>query len=233
MSNSKSNDLEIGIKSSDIERGFYFKVYGILTVQLFLNFLLCVIPLVIPSLREAVLRYQVVIIFLALAVLCLALIHLIFDSSLYRRVPYNYILLFFITISLGALMMIACSTEEAATVFTAIIITMFMVCSLSAIAFYIEDNVTFYQGMLVIAANCLVGLIISIFFVNLSVARGMVACICVVIWGVYLLLDLRDAFGKGYIELDCDDYILVALTLYLDIIMLFMKIFEVLKFLSK
>jgi hypothetical protein len=124
---------------------------------------------------------------------------------------------------------IACASVEKYAVFVALITTMTTACSLSVHAFFIKDNVAFFQGILIISANCLITILICVFFVNMTIGRVLVACVGVIIFGMYLLYDTKLLMTNTIIEISCDDYILAAVVLYFDIVMLFLKILELIK----
>ena len=50
----------------------------------------------------------------------------------------------------------------------------------------------------------------------------------VVLYGIYLLIDTQMVVGGGRHELSIDDYIIGAMILYLDIVMMFLYILEML-----
>ena len=53
------------------------------------------------------------------------------------------------------------------------------------------------------------------------------ACIMVVVFGVYLVIDTQMIIGEKKYEINDEDYVLGALILYLDIIMLFIYILRI------
>lgn len=222
-------DSSSGIDKLDVHKGFVFKVYGIITMQLFITFFICLIPVVNEEIGVYFLRYSIPIVVVSAIIFIGSLCQLIFYSEFYRRVPYNYLLLFFITICMSLMLATACATMEAVTVFVSIILTMAIMCSLTIAAFLIKDVISFYLGILIILANCFVAFFISAFFVNLTIGRALLGCIAVIIFGMFLLYDTKMIMGNGSVEISCDEYILAAVVLYLDIIMLFLKVLEVIK----
>lgn len=213
----------------DVHKGFVFKVYGIITTQLFITFFICLIPVMNEDIGSCFLRYSIPIVVVSSLIFIGSLIQLIFYSNFYRRVPYNYLLLLLITICMSLILATACATVEAITVFVSIIITMAMMCSLTIAAFVIKDVISFYLGILIIMANCFVAFFILAFFVDLAIGRAMLGCVAVIIFGMFLLYDTKMIMSNDSIEVGCDEYILAAIVLYLDIIMLFLKVLELLR----
>lgn len=216
-----------------VRSGFLFKVYGILTFQLLLTFLIGLMPVLSDSIAEGFLKHRWPICIVSFVVLIFALLQLIWCSSTYKQVPWNYLLLFVITVCMALMVAVACATVEKLTVLIALIATMTSVCSLSVCAFFIRDNIALFQGMLIVSANCMIMVLICIFFVNMKISRVILACVGVVIFGMYLLYDTKFLLRNNMVEIDCDDYILAAIVLYFDIIMLFLKILELFKIIGK
>ena len=217
----------------DVHKGFVFKVYGIVTFQLLITFFICLIPMCSPSLAQKFVENAVIIVLLSVSLLILSLMQLIWFSKTYRRVPFNYMLLLVISISMGFAISVACATTEALVVFLAIVMTITTTCCLTIYAFIVRDNIAFFQGMLIISANCLISMAICMLFVDLEISRAVLACIGIIIWGMYLLYDTKFLMTNTIIEISCDEYILASIILYFDIMMLFIKILDLLKLVLK
>ena len=217
------------LKALNVHSGFVFKVYGIVTFQILITFLIGLLPVLSDSIAENMIRFAIPIAIVTIIVLLISLFQLVWYADLYKRVPMNYLLLLVITVCLAMNVALACATAEKYAVLVAIIATMTSVCSLTVFAFFTKDNIAFFQGMLVISANCLITILICIFFVEMKVGRVLIACVGVVIFGMYLLYDTKMLMTNTVIDISCDDYILAAIVLYFDIIMMFLKILELLK----
>ena len=84
------------------------------------------------------------------------------------------------------------------------------------------------MGILVMVCVQLVVAIICCFTMTMSPWYPFTAGFFVVLYGIYLLIDTQMVVGGGRHELSIDDYIIGAMILYLDIVMMFLYILEML-----
>lgn len=227
-----SEDFEAGNKidtNAIIRLGFIKKVYGILSTQLLLTTLMCILSMSSKSFAHfqqanpgLMWGSMILGIILMLAICCV--------PGLSRQVPTNYILLFAFTFCEAYMVSALCSVMPAKLVFMAAAMTCAITIALTLYACTTKSDFTVCGSMLFIAACCLFLLtIFSMFFKALHV----VVCVFgVFLYAIYLVYDTQLLVGNKENALDMEDYILGAIMLYLDIINLFVYLLQILKTIS-
>jgi FtsH-binding integral membrane protein len=103
-----------------------------------------------------------------------------------------------------------------------------MTLGLTVYSFVTSDDITYIIGFLfiLVSVSFFVG-IISIFKWNPFLHNFYIG-IAVVIFGIFLLLDTKLLMGGKTYKLFVDDYIIAAMILYMDIIMIFLYLLRLL-----
>lgn len=218
--------------------GFVRKVYGILCCQLLLTSIftiLCQGPLR-PHLYNpyssrgndapfAIFIFcSVVALITAIAIACY--------RSVARRVPTNYILLTVFTVAETYIVGYFTVFFEPDDVLLAAVLTLTMTITLTIYAFTTKRDFTVFGAALWIAGWALLAFSLLFFWIaRYSAAyKPIVIVICVlsiVVYGFYLVFDTQLIIGGKRYELSMDDYVIGALMIYTDIIVLFMRILEI------
>jgi FtsH-binding integral membrane protein len=162
---------------------------------------------------------------LALAISCA----LVCISGLARTVPTNYILLFTFTLleAYGVAFMCAI-VNDGMVVLGAAFMTAGITIALTLYAVFTKTDFTACGGVIaVIGGAFFIFSLISIFFG--STFRLVLACIGVIIFGLYLVFDTQYIVGGRHRKhtVSKEDYILGAMILYIDIIQIFMYLLEI------
>jgi len=95
-----------------------------------------------------------------------------------------------------------------------------------------KSDLTYYGGALFICGCGLLMLILFSLFFPSRLLEIIICVACIVLFGFYLIYDTQLITGGRRYELDIDDYIIGALIIYIDIIVLFLRILELLQLLS-
>ena len=213
-----------------VRAGFIRKVYGILSIQLIITFgsvFLCQIR----PIKETIFKNQVLsgnlIIFASISFLVLFLC-LACNRGLSRKVPYNYLFLFGITLCEAISCSIVSSIYSFQIVASALLLT---IVATLAITFYACTTKTDFSacrvGLYVIFSQMFtIGLIAVLFRLRSLYAFytfGMTAMV-----GIYLVYDTQLIMGKLGMGYSVDDYIFATLEIYMDIIRLFLLILRIL-----
>ena len=156
-------------------------------------------------------------------------------KSVARKSPSNYILLAVFTICWTFMIGVICAKYDAMIVLTAALMTMVMTISLTLYAMFTKNDFTKLCGpfvcmglMIIIAVSILMSIISSIVFAYTSTYIPFFSGFMVIIYGLFLLIDTQLIVGGKRHELSIDDYIIGALILYLDIIMIFLHLLKIL-----
>ena len=224
-------DVKAGIESlteKEDKLGFVKKVYGIISAQFILTMLLCVIPFVSDSARDWMLSYGgqwlaicscIVALMIACVIACV--------KPLARKTPHNYLLLTAFTLTFGYSVAAICAWYSPDVVLTAAGLTACIVLGLTLFAFSGIADFTILAGMLVVL------LFASLAFMIVTLIVGFYSYIgwCylgVFLYGLYLVIDTSIIMGGKRYKMFMDEYVLCAMILYIDMIMIFLYILRIL-----
>ena len=227
----KSNDEEISEESIQIavRNGFIRKVYSILSVQLIITFG-AVFLFQIPSIKLFIFKNQSLagntLMFCSLAFLTLFLV-LVCNRSLSRTVPYNYYILFAITLCESLACGIVSSLYSFQIVATALALTIISTLAITFYACTTKTNFSYYRmGMFIVFSQIfMIGLIASLF--RLQALYALYTFLMTIMIGIYLVYDTQLIMGKFGVGYSVDDYIFATLEIYMDIIRLFLLILRI------
>eukprot|EP00927_Polykrikos_kofoidii_P086315 TRINITY_DN9631_c0_g1_i1.p1 TRINITY_DN9631_c0_g1~~TRINITY_DN9631_c0_g1_i1.p1 ORF type:complete len:270 (+),score=22.02 TRINITY_DN9631_c0_g1_i1:79-810(+) len=223
------NSKLVADQTQEVRAGFITKVYGILSTQLFLTAAVASPFVVCPPVRSWVvtagLPFILGVLILNMALMCFMLCPCGCEKNL-RKYPLNYVLLFSFTITEGVLVGVICAGYTLDSVLFAVIATALLVLGLTGYAMYTKTDFTGF-GAYLFAGLCVLS-IFSIFalFFSLPWLHQVIACLGVLLFSFYLIYDTQKIMGKGEIALSIDEYAFGALTLYIDIIQLFLYILQ-------
>jgi FtsH-binding integral membrane protein len=217
--------MSISLAEESVRRGFIRKVYGILSVQMLVT---VVIAAPIAMMEPTELANHTWLPMTAMwTSLVLNMILACCCPSLGRRVPWNYLFLFAITVCLAIVVGFVSACYTAGSVLVAASLTVFLFAGLTAFACFTKSDFT-GMGPYLFAALlglCLTGFILS--FVGGTFAHKLYAGIGAVLFSFYVIYDTQMIVkGKHQSErqFQLDDYVFAALTIYMDIINLFLML---------
>lgn len=216
----------------EIRLGFVRKVYGILCVQLLMTI---VIALPFQQMSPQDLQGKAwmlpISMFLSLAsICCMACV-----PSLARNFPMNYLMLALFTGAEGVLVGFVSAQYNANVVLAAAGVTMIIFACLSVYAWTTKTDFTGY-GPYLFAALC--GLTIFGFGVALATnvygmqfkTMSLVYSLCsILLFMFYIIYDTQmmlGDYGGHSQQFEVDDYVFAAITLYLDIINIFLQLLK-------
>ena len=225
LHNNNENDYEEKDFTQEMRLGFIRKVYGILSAQLLITFLL-VCSTFIPSVREFFIK-SFFLIYICTPIAIIILIVLVCCKEFTKKVPYNYILLFIWTICEAITLCCVASRYNYKTVLTALGLTAGVVIGITVYAFWTDRDFTGWGMGLCIASFGLFFFGLFGFFFG-EWANTLYCLIGVVLFGIYLIYDTQLVIGKFGREYGIDDYIFAALAIYIDIINIFSFILRLL-----
>lgn len=203
------------------QKGFVKKVYGIVTMQIAATFVAALFiynSMLLQSLAVALLPVA----FLSSITLLLVLFC---SKNLSQKVPVNYYLLGGFTLSEATLVGVICSMYEPHIVLTALFATLALTATLTYHAMTTKSNYLFSTPLIIQVAVLLsvIGFFASFFYWDYRM-HIFYSIIGAIFAGFYIVYDTHLICQK----LTPDDYILGSVTLYVDIVRLFIKILEIL-----
>ena len=212
-------------------KGFIRKVYSILGTQLLVTALVTLIPFFSTKVAMWMTSSQSLWLLIALLVLMIVIMCLLICvKKIARTPPYNYIGLFAFTICMAYLVAVCCAAvSNPSIVLAAACITAAMVLAITLYAFTASKGeiLTCMAFLFILVMTSLMVAIFTLFVYSYFLYMFFVG-LGVVIFGIYLLIDTYFIMHKKHYQLYIDDYVLAAMILYLDIIMIFLYVLRLL-----
>lgn len=227
-SSSSSNNVWVKNASIEVRLGFVRKVYALLSCQLLLTFgLAAVVQSMSPLWRSEHQWLMGVSMMVTMITLCA----MSCCRDVCREYPKNYCILFAFTFFEGILIGFVSSAYTAGSVTMCVGITAAIFMGLTLFAWTTKTDFTGYGPYLfgALMAFMMFGFVMSImsmFGVYMPPGMMMMYNFCgVFIFVMYIVFDTQMILGEmgGHqFQFSVDDYVFAALTLYLDIINLFL-----------
>ena len=152
-----------------------------------------------------------------------------------RKVPTNYVLLAVFTGCWAYILTWVCAQYDKTTVVTAALFTAVLTVTLSLYACFTKADFTKLCGrwtcmalLLIITVQMILSIISMIIFEYTDTYVPLVSGFCVILYCLFLIIDTQLIIGGKRHELSIDDYVVGALILYIDIIMIFMELLKLL-----
>jgi len=145
-----------------------------------------------------------------------------------RKSPLNFILLFVFTLAESFLIAVSVSLYYPEQVLLALGLTILICFALTIFAFQTKIDFTVIGGFLIIAVIVLfVGTIVGIFFPG-KMTTLIIASAGAILFSLYLIYDTQMMVGGNHkYSISPQEYIFAALTIYIDIINIFMYILAI------
>ncbi|XP_058506678.1 protein lifeguard 1 [Solea solea] len=204
-----------------VRRGFVRKVFSILTLQLLFTFSVVCVFTFSSVVKDAVQTnlWAYLSSFIVFAVVAIALS---FCKSFRRRHPWNLVGLVVVTLSFSYMVGTIASFHNT----IAVVITMAatLVITLAIIAFSAQTryDFTIFNGVLLILAVDLIMFGFLCTFCYSFIADVAYGCLGALLYSLFLMVDCQLMMGMMSFRLDPEEYINAALTLYLDIVLIFL-----------
>lgn len=220
----------VATSSASVRAGFLYKVYSILAIQLGITSVLCVAFMYIEPLRVAVLSVGALLSTVAVVAALVTLLGLFGSKDSH---PANLYWLGAFTVAEATSIGVICALYQengmGILVLQALVITLAIFSSITLYCFVTKKDFSFLGGALYAA---LVGLLIaSVCSLLLGLTGHRSPWIALAIsWFGAILFTLYIFYDTSVImnHLGPDDYVIAAVTLYLDIINLFLYVLQIL-----
>jgi len=165
---------------------------------------------------------------LALVMAVFTEIAIICCRHLARKVPINFMMLFFFTICEAYVLAATCvyyaATQPDVTL-QAFMGTAMITLACTLYAFFTKRDMSLGGSMFFLLPMTLLFLFMMMFIFGLTgnvIGYDIIIALIVLILGIYIIVDTQMIVGKGRWKLSLDDYILGAMVLYVDIITVFL-----------
>jgi FtsH-binding integral membrane protein len=211
-----------------MRKAFIKKVYGILSIQLAITVLFCIISMSSLQFRKFQLENIAIFIICLVVSIVLPCVIVCFQETM-RKYPQNYIILFTFTLAESYVVSFICSRTTPSIVFMAAFMTFSLVIALTLYAMTTKTDFTMEGGLIFIAGCCVFMFGFFVMFTNNKIIHIIFCLVAIALFGVYLIYDTQLIMGNKQNSLEIDDYILAAFMLYTDIVQLFLRILELIQ----
>lgn len=205
--------------------GFVRKVYGILSAQIVLTTIVSVFTVFYSPINDLLRGNSG----LLLVVVFLPFIFLIPLLRYQQKHPHNYILLALFTVSISLTVGVTCANTDGKIVLEALILTSGVVSSLTGYAFWASKKGKDFSYLGPILFTCLFTLFLTgmmqMFFPLGPTVHAIYGGIGAMIFSGYIVYDTDNLIKR----FTYDEYIGASVTLYLDILNLFLSILRMLR----
>jgi len=217
------------IISDKIYKGFIFKVYGILSIQLLIT-IIFIFLFQIDSINSYFTNSPILSFFLnILAMIGFFgfLVILSFNKELSRKVPFNYISLLIITICMALMCSFFALNYSFSSVLFCVVLTFISAAAITYYAYYSDTNWDNIKAMIHILIGQLFWFFLMIFFLDITLLEMISYLLVTLLIGIYLIYDTQVILKKYGEVYTVDDYIYASLQVYLDISNLFTMILSI------
>jgi len=212
-----------------VRQGFVRKVYGILTVQL-----LVTIAVAFPIIRMGPVWVQAHqgLVWMSMAGSMAAVCSMFCCRDAVRSFPKNYLLLLTFTIFEGILVGCIASMYTPRSVLMVMAMTAAIVAGMTLFACTTKSDFTGYGPYLFGFLNCLfavgmVTMLLGSMGVHVSAMQTCYSFLSVLLFTMYLVYDTQMIMGGNHeCKFDVDDYVIAALSIYMDIINIFINLLQ-------
>mmetsp|Transcript_66255 Transcript_66255/g.92181 ORF Transcript_66255/g.92181 Transcript_66255/m.92181 type:complete len:184 (-) Transcript_66255:39-590(-) len=159
------------------------------------------------------------------------------NKEMARSVPSGYIILGLFTFceayGVSAVCKVYVDAGYGDCVAWAAVLTAMLTFALTAYAWKTKEDWTTMGPMLFVWGLAIFFMTIMAWLSGLDFAMVIISCLAVGVYGSYLIYDTQLIMGGKTYELQIDDYVWASAQIYLDIIILFLRILRILAALKK
>ncbi|XP_057544527.1 BI1-like protein [Amaranthus tricolor] len=205
--------------------GFIRKVYGILSAQIVLTALVSLLTVLYAPINETLRGNSGLLLFFAFMPFVL-----LWPLYIYQQKhPHNLIFLGLFTLCLSLTVGVACANTDGKIVLQALVLTAAVVCSLTGYTFWAAKKGKDFSFLGPVLFASLIGLIftglLQVFFPFESTSVAIIGGISAIVFSGYIVYDTDNLIKR----FTYDEYIWASVTLYLDILNLFLTILRLLR----
>ncbi|KRX00014.1 hypothetical protein PPERSA_05516 [Pseudocohnilembus persalinus] len=210
-------------KNKDIRQKFISKVLKIIATQFLLTTLFCLASVFSDSYQDFLAdNYFILILAVIVSLICCIALYCFRNQA--RKTPNNYILLFVFTLCESYSLSYICAFTEPGTVLLAAGITFLLVVCLTTYAITTKRDITQKANLIFYAFIAVFVLAIGALFFRSHMLNVVIAVAFLLVFSAFLVLDIQRLQGNRKFAYDIDDYIIAALDIYIDIIVMFKQL---------
>ncbi|KAI6693175.1 hypothetical protein NL676_020885 [Syzygium grande] len=205
--------------------GFIRKVYGILAAQIVLTTVVSAVTVLCAPVNDLLRGNSGLLLFLVFLPLIL-----LWPLHVYQQKhPLNFVFLGLFTLSLSLTVGVSCANTDGRIVLEALVLTSSVVCALTGYTFWASKKgkdfsylgPILFTGLIVLFMTSFMQMMFPLGSTSVAIYGGMAA----VIFSGYIVYDTENLIKR----FTYDEYIWASITLYLDILNLFLTILRMLR----
>mmetsp|Transcript_16811 Transcript_16811/g.43605 ORF Transcript_16811/g.43605 Transcript_16811/m.43605 type:complete len:246 (-) Transcript_16811:584-1321(-) len=225
-------DYAAEFAEAQVRKGFVRKVFGILAVQLLITAATGAV-FVLNEGAQLFVMQNVWTVYVAMGVTLAVALTIGCCEGPRKTYPWNYLLLLTFTVAESFLVGVISAAYDTQVVLLAFGLTCLITVGLTLFACQTKWDFTMMGGVLTGLLVCLIGAsLIMAFFPRTNVGTIAISSVGALLFSAYLIYDVQLLMGGRAQEYGPDDYVAVALSLYLDIINLFLYLLQLLQAIS-
>ncbi|CAL9690577.1 unnamed protein product [Knipowitschia caucasica] len=221
-----SNQFE----STSVRHAFIRKVYLILSVQLSITFSVVAVFTFVEPVKQFVINYPAVY-YASLVIYFVVYCILVCCKEPRRRFPWNFVLLGVFTVALSYLAGSIASYYETKAVFIAMVITAIVCLAVTIFCFQTKVDFTSCGGLLCISAVLLtiLGIVTAVVltFQYIHWLHMLYAAIGAIVYTLFLVYNTQLLIGNREHAISPEEYVYGALSLYIDVVNIFLFILQI------
>lgn len=161
-------------------------------------------------------------------IVTLAIMYAFAYTDLGKQVPINYVLLLVFTLAEAYSISYVGIVFKPKIILLAALLTLFATLGLTVYAMYTQRDLTSCGSLLFMMGFMLMGVAVAQMFIRNSIFQIIASCFGVLFYGLYIIYDTQLMLGTKSYSLSIDDYIYAAMTLYTDIVGMFLELLNLL-----
>lgn len=225
MANNDLSDESLNKLTKNNRMGFIRKVFGLVAVMLSVTALFVMVPMFIKPVENHIKDARSLWLLstcLTIAIGCI--ITLFCFPKIARSVPTNYILLGVFCLCQSYIVSCVTAFYPPESVLIAATITAFMTIGLSMYALFTKTDFTWLIALAWSSCFILLSCSSLSYFYQSRLLDIMISGLVVFCVSLYIIVDIQLITGVHAHKYSLDDYVLAAMTLYIDIIRLFIEL---------
>lgn len=221
-------DAGFGFNDKTIRLGFIRKVYSILSIMLIV-WSSIVAAFTLSDGAKAFAAQNRILVFLAMGVSIVSLLTLACCGSVRRQFPMNFICLGIFTLAQSISFGFIVAFYKTQIVLVALGVTAVICIAITLFAMQTKYDFTKYTGFALVAGVVLMLFGLICMFVRMPILQIVYACFGALLFGFYLIMDTQTIIGGTHKnQLSPEEYIFGAITLFTDIINIFLFMLQIL-----
>lgn len=221
-----NEDFGFGLDYKHIRTAFIRKVFLVLTAQLLVTFAFVAVFTFVEEVKRFVLvNYWTYLVSYAVFFVSVCVISCC--GNLRRRHPWNLVALSVLTLSMSYMVGMVASFHETESVIMAVGITAFVCFAVVLFSLQTKYDFTSCHGVLFVCLIVLIFVGILCIFIRDRILHIVYAGLGALLFTCFLAVDTQMLLGNKELALSPEEYVFAALTLYTDIINVFLYILAI------